>query len=169
MNADELRTLQQPIKVEYKENPESAQVTMSSTGTLDVGRLVCGLKTHAGPVEAGLHPKAGGDGSMACSGDMLLEALVGCAGVTLAAVATAMSIEITDASITAEGDMDFRGTLGVDRETAIGFQRIRLKFNLTSTAPQEQLEKLVQLTERYCVVYQTLSGGVEMSSELNVA
>jgi len=168
MNADELRALQQPLKSEYKENPASAQVTLSSTGQLNVARLVCGLDTHAGAIEAGLHPKAGGDGTLACSGDMLLEALVGCAGVTLSAVATAMSIEITEGSIAAEGDMDFRGTLGIDRETAIGFERIRLRFNLSSPAEQAQLEKLVQLTERYCVVYQTLRGGVEMSSELNL-
>ena len=167
MNADELRALQQPIKSQYKESPEVAKATMTSTGNLDVANLACHLKTHAGEVAAGLHPMAGGDGSFACSGDMLLDALVGCAGVTLCAVATAMSIDIESGSVTAEGDMDFRGTLGIDRETAIGFSAIRLNFNLQSSADPEQLAKLVQLTERYCVVYQTLCGGVELSSSLN--
>src|SRR5262245_26501326 len=151
MNADELRALQAPLKQKYRENPESAVVTLRATGdtTSDVTSKV---ETGHGIVEAGLHPATGGDGSFACSGDMLLEALVGCAGVTLRAVATALGIAIRNARVTAEGDLDFRGTLGVAKDAPVGFRNIRLRFDLDTDATDEQRANLVRLTERYCVV-----------------
>jgi uncharacterized OsmC-like protein len=156
MTAAELRALQAPLKAKYKEHPEAALQMMKVEGTLDGPGLACRVATPRGPIEAGLHPAAGGDGSQACSGDMLLEALVGCAGVTLRAVATAMEIPLRGGTIRAEGDLDFRGTLGVSKEVAIGFKEIRLTFNLDTDAAAEQIENLIKLTKRYCVVYQTL-------------
>jgi uncharacterized OsmC-like protein len=167
MNAEELRAAQAPIKEKYKSNPESAVQTMSVTGQV-LPNQACRLETAAGPVDAGLHPAAGGSGDQACSGDMLLEALVACAGVTFSAVATAMEIPINQASITAEGDLDFRGTLGVSRDVPIGFSDIRLRFDVKSDAPQEKIDKLIQLTERYCVIYQTLRQPMEISASVSL-
>lgn len=158
MHSEELRALQAPLKDRYRQDPAAAQATLTIRGALDVSRLVCRLETGRGPVvEAGLHPLAGGDGRCACSADMLLEALVGCAGVTLCAVATALAIPIASGSIVAEGDLDFRGTLGVSKEAPIGFTAIRLRIALETTADDAQLDKLAKLTERYCVVAQSLS------------
>ncbi len=156
MNATELRAKQAPFKNKYRDDPASALVTLRAVGRLDIDSVTCQLDLHPNPSCAGLHPLTGGDGSGACSAEMLLHALVGCAGVTLGAVATAMEIAIRAGSITAEGDVDFRGTLGISREVPIGFQEIRLRFDLDSDAPAEKLAKLIELTERYCVVYQTL-------------
>lgn len=167
MNAEELRAVQAPIKEKYKSEPESALKTMSVTGFVFPNQT-CRLVTVAGPVDAGLHPAAGGSGDEACSGDMLLEALVACAGVTFSAVATAMEIPIDRATVTAEGDLDFRGTLGVARDVPIGFSDIRLKFDVRSSAPQEKIDKLVQLTERYCVIYQTLRQPMDISSNVTL-
>jgi uncharacterized OsmC-like protein len=147
--------VQGPLKDRYKTEPEAAMITLKASGQATEG-LVCKVETGRAMVEAGLHPATGGDGSFACSGDMLLEALVACAGVTLRAVATSIGVELRDATVSAEGDLDFRGTLGVSKETPVGFQRIRLNFALASDAPEEQLATLIRLTERYCVVYQTL-------------
>jgi uncharacterized OsmC-like protein len=156
MTADELKAVQGPIKARYREDPAAAVVSMTAAGDIADSTISCRVKTFAGPIDAGLHPAAGGDGSWACSGEMLLEALVACAGVTLKAVATAMAIPLRAARVCAEGELDFRGTLGVDRETPVGFRSLRLTFQIESDAPPEQTEKLVQLTERYCVIYQTL-------------
>jgi len=156
MNADELRSLQAPIKERYRERPETASITLRAEGRIGEG-ITCKLETGNALVEAGLHPATGGDGLSACSGDMLLEALVACAGVTLRAVATALGIQLRDATVRAEGDLDFRGTLGVSKEVPVGFQRIRLRFDLDTDASEEQLKTLLRLTERYCVVYQTLN------------
>ncbi len=155
MNAEELRALQAPIKARYKDSPQAARVTLSAEGRLGEG-VTCNVQTAKALVAAGLHPAAGGNGASACSGDMLLEALVACAGVTLNAVATALAIEIRGGSVRAEGDLDFRGTLGVDKEAPVGFDAIRLTFDLDTDAPDEKLETLIRLTERYCVIYQTL-------------
>jgi uncharacterized OsmC-like protein len=156
MNADEIRSLQAPLKERYRERPETALVTLRAEGRIGEG-VTCKVETGKALVEAGLHPATGGDGLSACSGDMLLEALVACAGVTLRAVATALDIQLRDATVRAEGDLDFRGTLGVSKEAAVGFQRIRLHFDLDTDASEEQLATLLRLTERYCVVYQTLN------------
>jgi uncharacterized OsmC-like protein len=156
MKAEELRSLQAPIKERYRRQPDTALITLRAEGRIGEG-VTCKLDTGKALVKAGLHPASGGDGLSACSGDMLLEALVACAGVTLSAVATALNIQLRDAKIRAEGDLDFRGTLGVSKETPVGFQRIRLFFDLDSNATEEQLTKLIDLTERYCVIYQTLS------------
>lgn len=166
MNADELRALQAPLKERYRAEPASAVVTMSSTGTLDADGIVCRVETVRGEVPAGLHPAAGGAGSEACSGDMLLDALVGCAGVTLRAVATAMGIPVRGGTIRAEADADFRGTLGIDRETPVGVTDVRLSFDVDAEATEEQIAKLVQLTERYCVVYQTLVHPPRVTTEI---
>ena len=155
MNSEALKSLQAPIKAKYREQPDAALVTLRAEGRIGEG-LTCKLETGQALVAAGLHPATGGDGLSACSGDMLLEALVACAGVTLNAVATALGIELRDATIRAEGDLDFRGTLGVSREVAVGFQSIRLEFELDTDAGEEQVATLLRLTERYCVVYQTL-------------
>ena len=155
MNADELRALQAPIKAKYKENPNAAVVTLRAEGKIGEG-IACRVDTGRALVEAGLHPASGGNGMQACSGDMLLEALVACAGVTLKAVATALGIELRDATVRAEGDLDFRGTLGVAKDTPVGFRDIRLRFDLDTDAPAEQKKKLIELTERYCVVLQTI-------------
>lgn len=155
MTTDELRALQAPIKENYRAQPENAVVTLRARSRVGEG-VTCKLETGRSLVEAGLHPASGGNGSSACSGDMLLEALVGCAGVTLAAVATALGIELRDATVEAEGELDFRGTLGVSKEAPVGFRQIRLRFNLDTDATDEQIATLLRLTERYCVVYQTL-------------
>lgn len=156
MNADDLRSVQAPLKERYREAPAAALVTLRAKGRLGEG-VSCKIETGKALVSAGLHPATGGSGASACSGDMLLEALVACAGVTLNAVATALGIELRDASLQAEGDLDFRGTLGVSREAPVGFQNIRLQFTLDTDASEEQLATLLKLTERYCVVYQTLA------------
>jgi uncharacterized OsmC-like protein len=156
MNADELRSVQAPLKDQYRQTPDAALVTLKAQGRLGEG-VSCKIETGKALVVAGLHPATGGTGLSACSGDMLLEALVACAGVTLNAVATALGIELRDASLQAEGDLDFRGTLGVSKEVPVGFQNIRLKFALDTDASEEQLATLLRLTERYCVVYQTLA------------
>ena len=155
MNADELRALQAPIKSKYKQDPAAAVITLRAEGRVGEG-IACRVDTGRALVEAGLHPASGGSGLQACSGDMLLEALVACAGVTLKAVATALGIELRDASVRAEGDLDFRGTLGVAKDTPVGFRDIRLHFELDTDAPAEQKKKLIELTERYCVVLQTI-------------
>jgi uncharacterized OsmC-like protein len=156
MTADELRSLQAPLKARYREHPETALVTLKAEGRVGEN-VTCKIETGKARVEAGLHPATGGDGRSACSADMLLEALIGCAGVTLSAVATALGISLRDARIRAEGDLDFRGTLGVAKDVPIGFTQIRLDFELDSDATEEQLTNLIRLTERYCVVYQTLN------------
>jgi uncharacterized OsmC-like protein len=156
MNADELRSVQAPLKERYRESPAAALVTLRARGRIGEN-VSCSVETGKALVVAGLHPATGGSGLAACSGDMLLEALVACAGVTLNAVATALGIELRDAALEAEGDLDFRGTLGVSKEIPVGFQNIRLKFKLDTDASEEQLATLLRLTERYCVVYQTLA------------
>jgi uncharacterized OsmC-like protein len=156
MNADDLRSVQAPLKARYREAPAAALVTLRAQGRIGEG-VSCKIETGKALVIAGLHPATGGSGQAACSGDMLLEALVACAGVTLNAVATALGIELRDASLVAEGDLDFRGTLGVSKEVPVGFQNIRLHFTLDTDASEEQLATLLRLTERYCVVYQTLA------------
>jgi uncharacterized OsmC-like protein len=156
MNAEQLRALQTPLKAKYRADAATAQATLRVTGTLGAEGLTCTVPTKSGPVHAGLHPFAGGDGEAGCSGDMLLESLVACAGVTLTAVAMAMGIPLRGGTVTAEGDLDFRGTLGVSKEVEVGFKEIRLLFNLDTDASAEQLESLLKLTERYCVIYQTL-------------
>ena len=155
MNAQELKALQAPIKDRYKREPQSAVVTLHAEGRMGEG-IACRVDTGRAMVEAGLHPATGGNGLQACSGDMLLEALVACAGVTLKAVATAIGIELRDAMVRAEGDLDFRGTLGVAKDAPVGFREIRLRFSLDTEAGAEQRQKLIELTERYCVVLQTL-------------
>ena len=157
MNAEELRAMQAPLKAKYKENPEAASVTLHASGKVSQADLSFKLDTGKPGVAAGLHPTCGGDGTFACSGDMLLEALVSCAGVTLASVATAMGITMKTATVAAEGDLDFRGTLGVAKDAPVGFQRIRMKFTIDSDAPAEKLPKLIELAERYCVVAQTIA------------
>lgn len=166
MNSEELKKLQAPLKEKYREQPDSAIITLKAQG--DVGEGVsCKVDTGRALVEAGLHPATGGTGMLACSGDMLLEALVACAGVTLKAVATAIGIEIKNGIVKAEGDLDFKGTLGVSKEVPVGFKNIRLKFELESNASEEQIASLKKLTERYCVVYQTLINGVNVAAEFN--
>jgi len=157
MNAEELRQLQAPLKARYKEDPRAALVTLRAVGRVAQSTVTCLIESGKPGIPVGLHPAAGGDGLAACSGDMLLEALVGCAGVTLAAVATAMSIELKTALVTAEGDLDFRGTLGVSRDAPVGFSQIRLRFEIDSDAPADKVHKLVELSERYCVVFKTLA------------
>jgi uncharacterized OsmC-like protein len=162
MTADDLRTLQAPLKARYRERPETALVTLRAEGRV-AENITCKIETGKARAEAGLHPATGGDGQSACSADMLLEALVGCAGVTLSAVATALSVPLRNATIRAEGDLDFRGTLGISKDVPVGFQRIRLNFDLDTDASEEQIATLLRLTERYCVVYQTLSNRAEIS------
>ncbi len=167
MTADELRSLQAPLKEKYREQPKSARVTLKSEGRLGEG-VSCNVATSKAMIEAGLHPATGGNGLLACSGDMLLEALVACAGVTLAAVATAIDVDIRHGTVRAEGDLDFRGTLGVSKEAPVGFEKIRLHFDLQTDASEEQLATLLRLTERYCVVYQTLQRATDMQSSHSV-
>jgi uncharacterized OsmC-like protein len=157
MNAERFRELQAPLKARYKEDPKSALVTLRARGRVSQETIACALETGKPGVAAGLHPASGGDGSAACSGDMLLEALVGCAGVTMAAVATSMGIELQSATVSAEGDLDFRGTLGVAKDAPVGFAAIRLRFAVETTAAADKVQKLVELTERYCVVAQTIA------------
>jgi uncharacterized OsmC-like protein len=156
MNAEDLRSIQAPLKERYREVPEAALITLRAQGSLGEG-VRCKIETGKGLVTAGLHPATGGNGLSACSGDMLLEALVACAGVTLNAVATALGITLREATLQAEGELDFRGTLGLSKEAPVGFQNIRLQFTLDTDASQEQIDTLLRLTERYCVVYQTLA------------
>jgi uncharacterized OsmC-like protein len=164
MDATQLREIQGPLKERYRDTPEDAVVTLSARGSLDEG-VSCSVETGRKiAATAGLHPKTGGDGSLLCSGDMLLEALVACAGVTLRAVSTSLGIEVDAGTVTAEGDLDFRGTLGVDKQAPVGFTRIRLNFDLDTNATQEQLDTLLKLTERYCVVFQTLASPPELSA-----
>lgn len=162
MNTDELRALQAPLKEKYREDPDAALITLRAQGRAGEG-ITCKVETGKALVAAGLHPATGGDGLAACSGDMLLEALVACAGVTLQAVATAIGVNLRDAVVSAEGDLDFRGTLGVSKETPVGFKDIRLRFDLDTDADEEQLKSLIRLTERYCVVYQTLRRAPEIA------
>ena len=163
MEASDLKAKQAPLKELYRSDPARAVVTLQARGQVDdPAALSCSVETGRALVTAGLHPASGGDGSLLCSGDMLLQALVACAGVTLRAVATSIGIEVRSGNITAEGDLDFRGTLGVDRETPVGFVAIRLRFDLETNADAEQLATLQKLTERYCVVYQTLRLGVPL-------
>jgi uncharacterized OsmC-like protein len=161
MSSEELRALQAPLKAKYKEDPQSAVVTLVAKSKLDEN-ITALLETKHGTFKAGLHPATGGTGNDICSGDMLLEALAACAGVTLNAVATATGIEVKNATVTAEGDIDFRGTLGVSKEAPVGFKSIRLHFSLTTNSSQEKIDSLLRLTERYCVVYQTLLHSVSI-------
>jgi uncharacterized OsmC-like protein len=166
MDGETLRRVQSPLKDRFREEPEAALIVLRAQGRLGEG-IVCKVATGKALVEAGLHPATGGDGLAVCSGDMLLEALVACAGVTLAAVASAINLELRDATIRAEGDLDFRGTLGVSKETPVGFQRIRLFFDLDTDASDEQIATLIRLTERYCVVLQTLRQSPEIETVLS--
>lgn len=166
MNAEALRALQAPLKERYKSDPASAIVTLHAEGRVGEG-VTCRVQTAKATVDAGLHPATGGDGTWVCSGDMLLEALVACAGVTLAAVATALEIDLRGGTVRADGDLDFRGTLGVAKDAPVGFAAIRLHFDLDTDAPQDQIDALLKLTERYCVVYQTLSKSPRVSASIS--
>ena len=168
MEREQLQAVQAPLKERYRENPDAAVVTLSARGELGAG-VSCSVDTGRAIAEAGLHPASGGDGSQLCSGDMLLEALAACAGVTLRAVATSLGIEIRSGTVRAEGDLDFRGTLAVDREAPVGFRAIRLAFELDTEAGPEQLQTLLKLTERYCVVLQTISTPPELSAAVATA
>jgi len=163
MDSAELRALQAPIKERYRQTPEAAFITLKARGELDDQAIACKVETGRALAVAGLHPATGGDGLALCSGDMLLEALVACAGVTLKSVATALDIPLRAGRVLAEGDLDFRGTLGVDREAPVGFKAIRLKFEIDTDAPQDKIDTLLRLTERYCVVFQTLARRPELS------
>jgi uncharacterized OsmC-like protein len=167
MEAQQLRDLQAPLKQQYRDEPGSAMVTLRASGRLDAAGISCRVDTGRALVEAGLHPATGGTGLQACSGDMLLEALAACAGVTLRAVATALDIPVRDGTVQVEGDLDFRGTLGVSKEVPVGFQTIRMRFDLDTDASQEQLDSLLKLTERYCVVLQTLRSPPAVSVTCN--
>src|SRR5207237_10847183 len=168
MNAEELRSLQAAVKGRHRQQPQTAMTKLRAAGRLGEG-VTCKIETGKAPVEAWLHPATGGDGLSACSGDMLLEALVGCAGVTLNAVATALGIRLRDATVRAEGDLDFRGTLGVSKDAAVGFQQIRLLFDLDTDASEQQLAALLRLTERYCVVYQPFGRRAKIDVEYQLA
>ena len=165
MDSAALRAMQAPLKDRYKGDPKAATITLKAKGTLDDTNIACKVETGRALAVAGLHPATGGSGMELCSGDMLLEALVACAGVTLKAVATALDIPLKSGRVSAEGDLDFRGTLGVDKTAPVGFAQIRLRFDVDTEAPQEKLDQLLKLTERYCVVYQTIKSGppVEVS------
>lgn len=162
MDANELRAMQAPIKDKYKSDAASAMITLKARGTLDDTNIACKVETGRALAVAGLHPATGGSGLELCSGDMLLEALVACAGVTVKAVATALEIPLKSGQVSAEGDLDFRGTLGVAKDAPVGFAQIRLRFDLDTDAPQEKLDQLLKLTERYCVVYQTIKSGPQV-------
>ncbi|MBA2249157.1 MAG: OsmC family protein [Chitinophagaceae bacterium] len=168
MNATDLKNLQAPLKEKYREQPDAAIITLKAQGKIGEG-ISCKVDTGKALVEAGLHPATGGTGMLACSGDMLLEALVACAGVTLQAVSTAIGVEVKGGTITAEGDLDFKGTLGVSKEVPVGFKNIRLQIDIDSSASEEEMASLKKLTERYCVVYQTLIKGVEIETKYNAA
>ena len=167
MDANGLRALQAPIKERYKNNPKAAYITLKASGHLDDAKIACKVETGRALAVAGLHPATGGSGLELCSGDMLLEALVACAGVTMKAVATALDIPLKSASVSAEGDLDFRGTLGVTKDAPVGFAQIRLRFDLDTDAPQDKLDQLLKLTERYCVVYQTIKSGPPVDIKLS--
>jgi uncharacterized OsmC-like protein len=169
MDAAALRAMQAPIKDRYKTDPKSAFITLKARGTLDDTNIACKVETGRALATAGLHPATGGSGLELCSGDMLLEALVACAGVTLKAVATALAIPLKSGAVSAEGDLDFRGTLGVAKDAPVGFAQIRLRFEVDTDAPQEQLDQLLKLTERYCVVYQTIKSGPPVEVRLSRA
>ncbi len=164
MKAEELRSLQAPLKQKYKDAPDAAVLTLRASGDLDSDALVCKVDTGRALVEAGLHPATGGPGNLACSGDMLLEALVACAGVTLKAVATALELPVSGGRVLAEGDLDFRGTLGVAKDAPVGFREVRLRFELEGDLDEEQKATLIKLTERYCVIYQTLKAPPAVSA-----
>jgi uncharacterized OsmC-like protein len=168
MDRDALVAVQGPLKERYRDEPEAALVTLSAEGALGEG-VTCSVQTGRALAQAGLHPATGGDGTLLCSGDMLLEALVACAGVTLQAVATSLELPVTSGTVRAEGDLDFRGTLGVDRDAPVGFRAIRLSFELEGDLSDEQLALLQKLTERYCVVYQTLAGSPGLSVDFAIA
>ncbi len=168
MDRDELRAVQAPLKERYESEPEAAAVTLSAGATLGEG-ISCSVDTGRALAEAGLHPASGGDGTLLCSGDMLLEALAACAGVTLRAVSTSLGIEVGSGSVRAEGDLDFRGTLAVDRDAPVGFREIRLSFELETEASEEELATLLKLTERYCVVLQTIAGEPRLSTAIGRA
>jgi uncharacterized OsmC-like protein len=167
MDAAELRAMQAPIKDRYKSDPGAALITLKAKGTLDDSNIACKVETGRALAVAGLHPATGGSGMELCSGDMLLEALVACAGVTLKAVSTALAIPLKSGTVSAEGDLDFRGTLGVDKEAPVGFRQIRLRFEVDTDVPQEKLDQLLKLTERYCVVYQTIAKGPPVDVKLS--
>jgi uncharacterized OsmC-like protein len=166
MDSTELRAMQAPIKDRYRSDPKAALITLTARGALDAEGIACKVETGRALAVAGLHPATGGSGLELCSGDMLLEALVACAGVTLKSVSTALDIPLKSGHVTAEGDLDFRGTLGIDKETPVGFAEIRLRFDVDTDAPQEKLDQLLKLTERYCVVYQTIKNGPKVSVTL---
>jgi len=166
MDGNELRAMQAPIKERYKNDPKAAVVMLKAKGTLDDSNIACKLETGRALAAAGLHPASGGSGLELCSGDMLLEALVACAGVTLKAVATALDIPLKSGKVSAEGDLDFRGTLGVAKDAPVGFAQIRLRFDLDTDAAQDRLDQLLKLTERYCVVYQTIKAGPPVEVKL---
>ena len=168
MDSIELKNLQAPLKEKYRTEPGSAMITLKARGKVGEG-ISCSIETGRAFIEAGLHPATGGTGLLACSGDLLLEALVACAGVTLSAVATAIGVEIKSGTVKAEGDLDFRGTLGVSKEAPVGFRSIRLEFNLDTNATPEQMASLSKLTERYCVVYQTLLNGVGIETQYHLS
>lgn len=163
MRREELRAVQAPLKQHYREDPDAGIVTLHAEGELDSAAVSCSVQTGRALVEAGLHPASGGDGTLACSGDMLLQALVACAGVTLRSVAVNRGIELTGGRVSAEGDLDFRGTMGVDRDAPVGFRAIRLRFEFEPALPDEELVPLLSTTERYCVVLQTITGGVPVT------
>ena len=165
MDGSTLRALQAPLKDAYRTDPDAAMVTLAASGVIGDG-VTCSVTTGKALAQAGLHPASGGDGLSLCSGDMLLEALVACAGVTIGAVATSLGIDIGEAVVTAEGDLDFRGTLGVSRDVPVGFTAIRLRFELDTTADAEKIDKLLELTERYCVVFQTITGGTPVETSV---
>ena len=167
MDSAGLRAMQAPIKDKYKSDPNAAVITLKAHGTLDESKIACKVETGRALAIAGLHPATGGSGAELCSGDMLLEALVACAGVTLKAVATALDIPLKSGTVKAEGDLDFRGTLGVDKEAPVGFREIRLSFDLDTDAPQEKIDSLIKLTERYCVVFQTINTKPQLSVAVN--
>jgi uncharacterized OsmC-like protein len=169
MDSAELRAVQQPLKDAYRQNPGEAVVTLRAHGQLDEQAISCSVATGQALAVAGLHPATGGDGSLACSGDMLLQALVACAGVTLRAVATSLQIQVTGGTVSAEGDLDFRGTLAVSKDAPVGFSSVRLAFDLDTDATAEQVQTLIRLTERYCVVYQTLSHPPQLSISAGAA
>jgi uncharacterized OsmC-like protein len=167
MDSTELRAMQAPLKDNYRENPDAAIITLKAKGELDEAHIACKVETGRAMVLAGLHPATGGSGAELCSGDMLLEALVACAGVTLKAVSTALEIPLRKGIVKAEGDLDFRGTLGVDKTAPVGFRSIRLSFDLDTDAPQEKIDQLIKLTERYCVIFQTLNTKPDLSVTTN--
>ena len=167
MDSEKLRATQAPIKDRYKQAPDAARITLKASGALDDQEIACNVETGKALVAAGLHPGTGGSGTFACSGDMLLQALVACAGVTLKAVATALNIEIRNAKVLAEGDLDFRGTLGVAKDAPVGFSDIRLRFVVKSDAPKDQLDRLPSLAGRYCVVYQTLRNPARVTAGIH--